>query len=610
MHKQWFGCCADNFKSGRGGLKPEAIVIHRSGGSLTDLDARCNKPQAFSSAHYGVGPAGEVHQYVEETDTAFHAGIVVTPRANIVDVKPGVNPNLYTIAIEQAGSPGETLTDAQYEATAALICDIARVWKISLDSDHIVLHSDIRSGRVCPGEGFDPDRVLNLARSAAAQPANGAGARREVTALAAANVRAGAPSTKSRIVRVIPAGTTELAIGFTDRGERVQGNAYWYQAEDGNYFWAGQTNAPHPVQTESAPAVAAPAPAPQRVASARCGIQLVDDLLAGSPTAAAIGPGNSADAAIGAVQDLLTGQGFPGLPSVLSTAYGIFGQRTEDAVRSFQTKQLLEVTGAVDGTTLNRLVAVPAPDPRASQVYLSLALGFPSTGIHRILSLVAQMEGVGKFGAINRNTDRAGLSFGLIQWAQRPGRLAEILLAMSSADRQQFVDIFGDGDDRVADALIGHTRSLSGGVDPKTGVTMSAAFDLVNEPWITRFRTAAAVIRFQQVQVQTALAAFDSSYRALRRYAPEMVSERAVGFMLDVANQCGDAGTEKLYRSLHSPGMTETDLLKAIADATVARVDDNQKAGVQTRRDRFLETPLLSNALFISATGAGAGGGS
>jgi N-acetyl-anhydromuramyl-L-alanine amidase AmpD len=607
MHKQWFGCCAANFKSGRSGSRPEAIVIHRSGGSLTDLDARCNKPQTFSSAHYGVGPAGEVHQYVEETDTAFHAGIVVNPTANMVIAKPGVNPNLYTIAIEQAGSPGETLPDAQYEATAALICDIARAWQISLDSDHVVFHSEIRSGRVCPGEGFDRDRVLNLARSAAPQPASDHDAGREVTVLVAANVREGTPSTKSRIVRVIPAGTTELVIGFTDRGERLEGNSYWYQAGDGNYFWAGRTNAPHPVAAQSAPPAAAPAPAPQPAGSARCGIQLVDDLLAGSPTAAAIGPGNSAAAAIGAVQDLLTGQGFASLPSVLSTAYGIFGQRTEDSVRSFQTKQSLEVTGAVDGTTLNKLVAVPAPDPRASQVYLSLALGFPSTGMHRILSLVAQMEGVGKFGAINRNTDRAGLSFGLIQWAQRPGRLAEILLAMSSADRQQFVDIFGDGDDRVADALIAHTRSLSGGVDPKTGVAMSAAFDLVNEPWVTRFRTAAAVIRFQQVQVQTALSAFDFSYRALRRYAPEIVSERAVGFMLDVANQCGDAGTEKLYRSLHSPGMIESDLLEAIADATVVRVDDNQKAGVRTRRDRFLETPLLSNAPFVAAAGVSAG---
>jgi N-acetyl-anhydromuramyl-L-alanine amidase AmpD/peptidoglycan hydrolase-like protein with peptidoglycan-binding domain len=603
MHKQWIGCCADNFKFGRSGSKPEAIVIHGSGGSLADLDARCNQPQTFTSTHYGVGPNGEIHQYVEETDTAFHAGIVVNPTAGIARTKPGINPNLYTIAIEQAGLPGDAAPDPRYEATAALLCDIAQAWQIGLDSEHVILHSEIRSGRVCPGNAFDRIRLLDMARSAAAQPRKEDGGR-EVTAMQPANVREGIPSTKSRIVRVIPAGAAETAAGFTDRGERVQGNSYWYQTEDGNYFWAGATNRPHPAPAETALTVPEPLPAPKPGASASCGIPSIDELFKGSITAAAIGPGASAAAAIGAIQDLLTGHEFAGLPSVLSTAYGTFGQRTTDAIRKFQTNQSLPVTGAVDGGTLKKLVQVAAPDPRASQVYLSLALGLPGTGMHRILSLVAQMEGVGKFAAINRNTDRAGLSFGLIQWAQRPGRLTDILLAMSSADRQQFVGIFGQGDDRVADALIAHTRSLSGGVNPQTGVSTSSAFDLVQEPWLSRFRAAALVLRFQQVQVQTALAAFESSYRALRQYAPEIVSERGVGFMLDVANQFGDAGTEKLYRSLQRPGMAETDLLEGLADATVTRVDDNLKAGVRGRRDRFLETPFLSATPFTPAAGA------
>jgi hypothetical protein len=78
--------------------------------------------------------------------------------------------------------------------------------------------------------------------------------------------------------------------------------------------------------------------------------------------------------------------------------------------------------------------------------------------------------------------------------------------------------------------------------------------------------------------------------------------------MLDVANQFGDAGTEKLYRSLQGPGMTETELLEGMADATVTRVDDNLKAGVRTRRARFLETPFLSDMPFTSAAGAQAAG--
>jgi hypothetical protein len=597
MHKRWIGCSASNYKSGRGGLKPEAIVIHRSGGELSQIDARLNQSQTFRSAHYAVGVNGEVHQYVEESDTAFHAGIVVNPSWSLV--KAGVNPNLYTISIELEGSPGDSVSATQYDAAAALILDIAQASEITLDAEHISLHEEIRAGCGCPGDGFDRTRLLHDVQARAAQPQT-AGVQWEVTALRATNVRERAPSTSARIVRVIPAGSSEVASDFTDRGERVGGSSYWYRTEDGNYFWAGSTNVPNPVRP--VPAVlqeAAPRPvAPSAAASAQCGIQRIDELFAGIQAAGPIRPGDTDAGAIGAVQDLLTGHGFAGLPSVVSSSYGTFGDKTGSAIRAFQGAEALPVTGEVDTATLQKLVHVSATDPRASQVYLSLVLGLPATGMHKILSFVAQMEGAGKFAALNRNTDRAGLSFGLIQWAQRPGRLAEILAAMCQADRSQFVEIFGEGDDRVADALVAYTNKLCGGVDPKTGITTSPAFDLISEPWITRFRKAALVASFQQAQVDRALAAFEASRQALKRYANSVTSERGVGFMLDVANQFGDAGTAKVYAVVNRPGMVEKDLLEAVAEETIARVDDSLKAGVRARRERFLECRFLSDDPF------------
>jgi len=65
--------------------------------------------------------------------------------------------------------------------------------------------------------------------------------------------------------------------------------------------------------------------------------------------------------------------------------------------------------------------------------------------------------------------------------------------------------------------------------------------------------------------------------------------------MLDVANQFGDGGVRKIYVAVNRPGMSETDVLEAIADETVARIGDAFKAGVRARRDHFLETPMLSN---------------
>jgi hypothetical protein len=286
----------------------------------------------------------------------------------------------------------------------------------------------------------------------------------------------------------------------------------------------------------------------------------------------------------------------------------VCGPKTAAALASFRQQTGLPESPDIDSAMLKKMVEAPATDPRASTVYLGLVLGFPPAGMLKILSLVSQMEGSGKFAALNRNTDRAGLSFGLIQWAQKPGRLVDILTAMSQADRNGFVAIFGDGDAQVADALIVNCRQPHGGVDLKTGDTANPNFNLVAEPWLSRFRQAAVTARFQQVQVRTALAAFEASYSALKRYAAEIRSERGVGFMLDVANQFGDAGTAKLCASLNRAGMSEMDIMEAVADATVERLEDPLKAGVRARRDHFLQTSLLSGESAFSDQAAAAAG--
>jgi peptidoglycan hydrolase-like protein with peptidoglycan-binding domain len=595
MHKQWCGCSAQNFRPNRGSFKPEAVVLHRTGGSLEDIDARCLQAGTFSSAHYAIGSDGTVHQYVEEGDTAFHAGIVVNPVWKLI--KPGLNPNFYTIGIELAGNPAEIAKDAQYSTAADLIAEIAGRQQIPLDADHIVLHSEIRADRACPGNGFDRDQLLYRVPAAPATPAPANLLEQEIRVLRNSNVREGKPSTSARIVRVAPASSTESVVGFTDQGERVEGNSYWYRTADGNYIWAGGTNGPNPVTPKlPQPVSLPPAPAPSKGVS--CGIPRIDQLLAGTVTSP-ITASETDTRAVGAVQDLLTGLGFPGLPTILSPAYGVFGSKTQAAVRSFRQQQGMEAAPDVDAATLEKLVAAPPADPRASAAYTSLVLGFQQTGMQRVLGLVSQMEGAGKFAALNRNTDRAGLSFGLIQWAQRPGRLAEILAAMFEADGDQFISIFGGAPD-IAATLIAHCRKPSGGVDPKTGETVNPSFDLITEPWLSRFRQAALNARFQQVQVQVAQAAFQSSYKAIQQFAPDLKSGRSIGFMIDVANQFGDGGMAKLYSAVYAAGMEETSILEAIADATVERVDDAFKTGVRARRDHFLQTTLLSDEPFTS----------
>ena len=332
---------------------------------------------------------------------------------------------------------------------------------------------------------------------------------------------------------------------------------------------------------------------------APCGIERIDRLL--SPkggVVAALGPGDADREAVGAIQDLLTGHGARGLPHLLSPDYGLFGPHTTDALSSFCAQQGLPTRNQVDAATLQHMVDTPAPAPIACRSYLTLVLDLPYTGLTRILSIVAQMEGAGQFAALNLNTDGAGLSFGLIQWAQKPGRLSEILSAFSQAQEDEFTGIFGAGDSRLAQSLIAHTRKSNGGVDPSTGESNDPTFDLVQEPWVGRFRQAARSRTFQSVQVQTALAAFSRSRDRLKQVAPALQSERGIAFMLDLANQFGDGGASNIYRAVQRDGMPEADLLAAMAKESVRRIQAGFQRSALNRRQNFLATNLLSDAPF------------
>jgi hypothetical protein len=330
---------------------------------------------------------------------------------------------------------------------------------------------------------------------------------------------------------------------------------------------------------------------------ARCGITRIDDLNAGA-AASPIGPGDADRESVGVIQSLLACHGQKGLPNLLSPDYGVFGPRTSAAVERFRVQQSLPAGNDVDAQTLQALVLTPATAPIASQGYLTLVLDFADGGLLKILSVVAQMEGAGKFSALNLNTDKAGLSFGLIQWAQKPGRLAEILQAFLAASAEDFVRILGDDNPAAASGLIAHTQKPEGGIDPLTGQTTNSTFDLIHQPWVSRFRQAALWKPFQQVQVQTALNAFRGSLARIEQYAPQLNSERAVSFMLDLANQFGDAGARSIFRAVGKDGMPIPDALQAMAEESVQRIQDPAKAGTQARRQHFLTTELLSDDAF------------
>ncbi len=266
---KWIGCPDTNFRHGRPfGLRPEAIVVHIMDGSFSAGESVFRNPDSHKSAHYGVNRCGEIHQYVDENDTAFHAGIVVNPTWPLL--KARVNPNFYTIGIEHEGRPDDVWPQVQLLASAALIGEIAVRWNIALDELHVIRHHQIRASKTCPGNWVQISELLKrvpsvagasaVASAAAAPDASGytnalplpgskpaaQGSTAEsvvVRTLRKVNLRRGKPSTAAPVLRVVAA-HTDMVVCSVVTGEQVDGNANWYTDVQGNFFWAGATDAP------------------------------------------------------------------------------------------------------------------------------------------------------------------------------------------------------------------------------------------------------------------------------------------------------------------------------------------------------------------------------
>ena len=242
MNITFISCPAGNFRKGRPfGLQPEAIVIHIMDGSFAAGESVFLDPATQKSAHYGISRNGDVHQYVDEGDTAFHAGIVVSPIWPLL--KPGVNPNFYTIGIEHEGRPDDVWPDQQLETSGALVNQIANRWGIPLDPLHVIRHHQIRASKTCPGNWVTIEKILQRATGhTGPTPALVSG----VQVLKNVNLRATRPSTSAPIVRIIPEQTRVSVAGFVS-GERVNGNPFWYADGQSNFFWAGATDVPEPM---------------------------------------------------------------------------------------------------------------------------------------------------------------------------------------------------------------------------------------------------------------------------------------------------------------------------------------------------------------------------
>jgi hypothetical protein len=240
----WIG--SPHLNKGRGGYRPEAIVVHIMEGTLSGTDAWFNDPTSKVSSHYGIGRNGEVHQYVHEADTAWHAGRRYQPSWKLI--RPGVNPNLYTLGIEHEGDGETPWSEAMLASSTELIRDLCNRWAIPVDRDHIIGHREIYALKTCPGRAVDLDALVERvrARTLAAEGHALVVESGTVRARTGLNIRRGAPTALAPILRTVAAGTPLSYTAWTSAGQAVNANAHWYRDPNGDFFWAGGTDHPIP----------------------------------------------------------------------------------------------------------------------------------------------------------------------------------------------------------------------------------------------------------------------------------------------------------------------------------------------------------------------------
>lgn len=248
---KWIGCAPRNFRAGRpAGRTIEGVVIHIIAGSQaaadsTFLDNTLSEPR---SAHYSVSRNGDIHQYVHEEDTAYHAGVVVQPTWPLMEQRKTatgayINPNYYTVGIEHEGSADDDWTDAMYAASGSLLRALSQKYEPLkvLSRANVVMHREIRANKLCPGTKVDMQRLI---AEAMRPPANEISPGLVVTT-SSVNLRIGAPSRSSDFSRTVPEGSLVHVLRAVE-GEAVPDRnnhaiSRWYQTSEGEFIWSGAT---------------------------------------------------------------------------------------------------------------------------------------------------------------------------------------------------------------------------------------------------------------------------------------------------------------------------------------------------------------------------------
>lgn len=290
------------------------------------------------------------------------------------------------------------------------------------------------------------------------------------------------------------------------------------------------------------------------------------------------------------VQNALIKKGYDPGP-----ADGVFGAKTDAAVRAFQRASDLTEDGVVGPATAAAL-AVQAPSPPPAEPIPSPAspaatsVGMAAKPLReRCVALTGSFETSTPvpqcFSGLTGNFDGQGISFGALQWNFGQGSLQPLLQKMANQHQSVIAAIFG------ADfAELQRVLAMPAKADQVAWAAgVQTAKYSVNQPWRGYFVALGQTAEYQAIQGDAAAGVYAKGLGYCRQFG--LKSERAAALMFDIVTQNGSisagvtAQINADFAQLPADSPDETPKLVIVANR---RAEASKAAYVEDVRTRKL----------------------
>ncbi len=227
---------------------------------------------------------------------------------------------------------------------------------------------------------------------------------------------------------------------------------------------------------------------------------------------------------------------------------GIFGNDTENALKSFQLTKDQPPTGKLTDETWVALMQAPTPSI-----------------FDRCLQLTADFEGHG-FRTVAGNFDGAGLTWGIIGYTLQHTEIRDILNEVQQRFPALMDSAFGDLKPTLLSQL---GKTWPEQLQWANGISIGSNKVRVEEPWERAFGTLGSDPDVQEIQLRRVKKYWDTGDRDANRF--HLRTEAGIALCFDIAVQNGGIDNDTEARRISTwindnPGASERDVLVRIAD--------------------------------------------